>query len=105
MAVAALPAEKSSPWMEPGHTGFLRLFGAICAVGAVGRVALGSDGSTLTLWVRLTEDDIPSEHRIYEAEGDYLAAKASPPVELRVIFADEDESAFPSEVPVIFERS
>ncbi len=105
MTGATLPAEKSATWMEPGHAEFLRLFGAICAVGAVGRVALGVDGAELVLWIRLTEDDIQSEHRVYEAEGEYLAAQASPPVELHVIFADEDESAFPSDLPVIFDRS
>ena len=54
-----------------------------------------SDG-TVTLWVQLTEDDEQAEHRIYEAEGLYLASKATPDVELRIIFADEDRSAFPS---------
>ena len=47
--------------------------------------------------MQIVEDDERAVHRIYEADGHYLATKAAPAVELRVIFADEDESAFPME--------
>lgn len=104
MAVAEPRIGQAAHWEEPGYEDLLRLFAAICAVPSVGRIALGHDGSTVTLWVRLTEDDGRAEHQIYEAEGQYLATKAAPAVELRVIFADEDESAFPADVPVVYSR-
>jgi len=90
--------------VDPHYEDLLRLFGAICAIPSVGRIGLGHGGATVMLWVQLTEDDERAEHQIYDAEGHYLATKATPSVELRVIFADEGESAFPSSVPMIFSR-
>lgn len=104
MVVAEPRIEHAAHLAEPAYEDLLRLFAAICALPAVGRIALTRDGSAVTLWVLLTEDDEQAEHRIYEAEGQYLASEATPDVELRVIFADEDESAFPVNAPVLFSR-
>ena len=107
MAVAAYwprahPAERGGETRVP--TAFTQLFGAICAVPIVRRVMVPDPHGTLDLWVQLSEDDEEQEARIYRALQEYRATQGPMAVDLHIIFADEPDSALPSDAPVAFER-
>ncbi len=91
-------------WVTPKNAEFLRLFGAICAVPSVARVGTLPEASALALWVKLGANDEDHERQIYAALRHYRSAAADVPVDLHVVFADEDEPAFPSAADVVFQR-
>ena len=104
MAVAELHPQRALAWANPEDEEFLRLFGAICAVPSVGLVGMEREGGALGIWVRLVEDDEESEHRVYDAVIHSRSTGVLPPVELHVVFADEDDAAVPSDARIVFQR-
>jgi hypothetical protein len=85
---------------------FLRCFGTMCSIASVRRIDSQSEGNTLDLWLQLDDDDEAGQDAVYEAFRRYQSAKGVPigGMELHVIFADEDTSAFPANAETLFVR-
>src|SRR3954463_10445152 len=83
---------------------FMRLFGVVCSVPTVDRVAIDDGDEILDLWILLGEDDEAQEEQIYRHLQAYRAVKGRPAVDAHVVTACEGSRSFPSHIPVVFER-
>jgi hypothetical protein len=104
MAVAAVDSRALLQDAPPELTVFLQFFGTVCSVPAVALVGLGTQGSALDVWVRLTSADDASQDAVYDALQKFRAAGDGTLIDLHVIFPDEDESAWPGAVRVVYTR-
>ena len=104
MAVAVLDPRSLIEDTSPELGAFLQLFGEICAVPSVAHVGVGSQGFAFDLWVRLSRDEVADEDAVYRALQRYRAGGDDMPIELHVIFSDEDDAAWPASVKMIFTR-
>lgn len=106
MVVAEAPHRSLLQDQPPEIADFLRLFGTICSIPTVARVGMLMEAAILHLWVRLSDDDEHGQDVIYDALRRYRASdsEGKTHVELHVVFADEDESAYPSDATVYFAR-
>jgi hypothetical protein len=84
---------------------FMKLFGAVCSVPIVERVAIDDSDDHLDLWILLREDDEAQEEQIYRHLQVYRADRGRPPIDAHVVSASEHRQAFPIEIPVVFERA
>jgi len=83
---------------------FMKLFGAVCSVPTVDRVAIDDGDEHLDLWILLGEDDEAQEEQIYRHLQAYRAVRGRPAVDAHVVTAHEGSRSFPSHIPVVFER-
>jgi hypothetical protein len=84
---------------------FAHLFGAICTVPSVERVALSADADSLDLWVLLREESIEDETRIILLERDYQQADGTLPLEVHVFPLTEVAAQDLPAADVLFERA
>lgn len=108
MAVAS--SYQGSPASEVGahfdvSARFMQLFGAVCSLHVVDRVAIDDADEYLDLWILLGEDDEAQEEQIYRHLQAYRAVRGRPSVDAHVVTATEGPSAFPTSVPIVFERA
>jgi len=61
-------------------------------------------GSTVDLWVRLGDGDEGNEDAIYDALQAYRASSPERLIDLHVVFAQEDDGAFPSGIQRLYRR-
>jgi len=106
MAVALLHPSSQIQDISPAVTDYLRFFGTVCSVQSVARVGTVVEGAVLHLWVDLSDDDERGQNVIYDALRRYQASEHAHAVtvDLHIVFADEDETAFPSNVELDFVR-
>lgn len=105
MAVAALDSRSLLQEAPPELATFLQFFGTVCSIAAVSMVGLGMQGAAIDVWVRLSADDEPGQDAVYGALQTLRAGGDGTLIDLHVIFADEDETAWPSAVRVVFTRA
>jgi hypothetical protein len=97
----AITRQVGSEWFIP----FLQLFGTACTIPSVAKIGATLDGTSLDLWVGLSTDAPDDEDALYLAAQRYRADVASLHLDLHVIFPDEEASAFPASVDVMFTRA
>src|SRR5690348_3784162 len=84
---------------------FMKLFGAVCSVPTVDRVAIDDADEYLDLWILLGKDDEALEEQIYQHLQAYRAVRGRPSVDAHVVTANEGPARFPGSIPVVFERA
>src|SRR4051794_40904320 len=93
------------PRIDPEVVAFQQFFGSLAANPSVRRIGVDPVGGYVDLWVRLGDDDEDNERSIYAALSAYHASEdVETPIDLHVVFADEDEAAFPSGIQLLFSR-
>jgi hypothetical protein len=98
-------AIESRRGIDPELAAFQQFFGTLAANPSVQRIAIDDVGAHLDLWVRLVDDDDDNEAAIYAALSTYHASDGvQQPIDLHVVFADEDEAAFPVNIQPLFQR-
>ncbi len=108
MAIAS--SDHDTPSVEVGtrfdvSARFMKLFGAVCSVPIVQRVAIDDGNDCLDLWILLRHDDDAEEELIYRHLQAYRAARSRPSVDAHVVTVSERPEAFPGDIPVVFERT
>ena len=89
---------------DPEFAAFQQFFGTLVGNPSVQIIAVDDLGGHVDLWVRLGDDDA-NETAIYTALSAYHASEGvATPIDLHVIFADEDEAAFPSGLQPLYRR-
>lgn len=106
MVLAEAPRRSLLQDCPPEVREYLRFFGSVCSVPTVVRVGTVTEGAVLHFWVQLSDDDERGQHVIYDALRRYRAGPSDKkiPLDLHVVFADEDDSAFPREAEIDFAR-
>jgi hypothetical protein len=84
---------------------FMQLFGAVCSVPTVDRVAIDHSDDYVDLWILLGDEDESQEELIYRHLQAYRTARGRPSVDAHVVTASEGPAAFPTRIPVVFERA
>lgn len=91
---------------SPDTRAFLQFFGTLCSIPVVRRIGCVFEGALMHQWVQLSDDDEAGQDAIYDAlrrfqtaEGTWLGSS-----ELHIVFADEDDSAFPADAEILFVR-
>jgi hypothetical protein len=102
-----MPRRPSEPQrrVDPELAAFQQFLGTLAANPSVQLVATDPVGGHVNLWVRLADDNEDNETAMYAALSAYHASDGvETPIDLHVIFADEDEAAFPSGIQPLFRR-
>jgi hypothetical protein len=91
--------------IDPDVVAFQRFFGMLVINPAVEIVAADRLSGYVNLWVRLTDDNEAHEYAVYDALRSYHASDGvQTPIDLHLVFADEPETAFPSQLQILFRR-
>jgi hypothetical protein len=91
--------------VDPELAAFQQFLGTLAANPSVLIVASDPVGGYVDLWVRLADDDDDNETAIYAALSTYHASEGvETPIDLHVVFADEDEAAFPADIQPLYRR-
>src|SRR5262245_58362600 len=104
MAVAALDPRTLVEDERPELDAFLQFFGEVCAIASVSRVGIGRQGLAFDFWVRLHREDDVDEDAVYRTVQRYRAREDSLPIDLNLIYPDENDAVWPSSVKTIFTR-
>ena len=104
MAIAAIDSRALLQDAPPELTAFLQFFGSVCSIPSVSLIGLGAQGAALDIWVRLSSEDDASQDAVYDALQKFRATGDGALIDLHVIFPDEDESAWPNAVRVVYTR-
>lgn len=105
MAIAAVDSRLLLHDAPPEFAAFLQFFGTACSIPAVAMIGLSAEGVAIDVWVRLTNDDDPSQDALYTALQKFRADGEGTLIDLHVIFPDEDATAWPRTARVIFTRA
>jgi hypothetical protein len=106
MVLAESPHRSLLQEYPPEIRDYLRFFGTVCSVRTVARVGTVLEDGVVHLWVQLSDDDEDGQNVIYDALRRYRASPSEKKMslDLHVVFADEDASAFPPHTEIDFAR-